>query len=317
MSMFTLGRGGPLGHELRERVGEVIYLEGHGWFLSAPRVISYRASMRQLAARVAHGDHPHLAGVAVLELPGSGGQGGALALDDVHVAAHLLDGRDAGAQDGPPGDVPLGMLFLGIEAGRLDVLAGEALHLRAAAMVGHGGGQRMVDERGVDGHHLGLHRHEPLGRFLGETRGFAVVLESIGVLVMPAGDDDHDVALFDARLGVLEVGGGDDFPGLLGNVEDAAVAEEAVGGDGRQVGALLDEVEGSVHVGAGVHDGDDAPGEDAVLGVLDRAVHLDVGLPGIGRSPVAPDVAQFDQLKPADGINGDVRHASLPLGMSG
>ncbi len=36
------GRG-PLGHELRERVGEVIYLEAHGWFLSAPRVISYRA----------------------------------------------------------------------------------------------------------------------------------------------------------------------------------------------------------------------------------------------------------------------------------
>ena len=105
--------------------------------------------------------------------------------------------------------------------------------------------------------------------------------------------------------------------GFLGTSRTQPLPKRRSGRDGRQVGALLDEVDGRVHVGAGVHDGDDAPGEDAVLGVLDRAVHLDVGLAGIGRSPVAPDVAQFDQLKPADGINGDVRHAALPLGMSG
>ena len=118
-----------------------------------------------------------------------------------------------------------------------------------------------------------------------------------------------------AGVGGLEVGGRDDFPALLGDVEHGGVAEEAVRGDGGQVVAALDHVDGGVHVGARVQAGDDAPGEHAVLGVLDGALHAHVELARLGRDPVPPHVAELDELEPGVGVFDDSCHNSLSFGM--
>ena len=228
-----------------------------------------------------------------------------LPLTQVDVAADLLDRRDAGGGEGLVGGEPLREVLLGVPAGRRRVLDGEALHLRAAAMRAHRGRERDVDERRVDGHELRVLLDEPLGGVLGQARRLAEVLEPVGVLVMPAGHDDDDVAVLHGRGGGLEVGGRDDLPALLGDVEHGGVAEEAVRGDGGQVVAALDHVDGGVHVRARVQAGDDAPGEHAVLGVLDGALHAHVELARLRRDPVAPHVAELDELKPGVGICDD------------
>ena len=79
------------------------------------------------------------------------------------------------------------------------------------------------------------------------------------------------------------------------------VAEEAVRGDGGEIIAALDHVDGGVHVGTRVQAGDDAPGEHAVLGVLDGALHAHVELARLGRDSMPPHVAELNELKPGVG----------------
>ena len=85
---------------------------------------------------------------------------------------------------------------------------------------------------------------------------------------MPAGHDDDDVTGLDGRGRPLEIGGRDDFPPSWAY----RLRRRCRRGDRRecgQVATLLDEVQGSVHMGACVHDGDDVLSHHAVLRVLD------------------------------------------------
>ena len=71
--------------------------------------------------------------------------------------------------------------------------------------------------------------------------------------MVPPGHDDDDVAVVDGRLGFFQISRRDHFPVLLRNVQDGPVAEEPIGRDGGQVGALLDEMDRGIHVRTGVH----------------------------------------------------------------
>jgi hypothetical protein len=96
-------------------------------------------------------------------------------------------------------------------------------------------------------------------------------------------------------------------------IQDAPVAEEPLRRNGGQISSLLDQMERSIHVGARMQDGGDLPGEYTVLGVFDRPMHLHIGLSGIGRSPKAPGMAQFDELQPGNGVGDNIRHDQISL----
>ena len=246
--------GRPFGHELGEHMAEVVYLQAHILVLSPlGRLV---ARLRCAACRWDRTWPPTRTWQAS---PCSNFQGVAARVMRLPLTTSTSPPICSMVGMPAPSRIRWATFHSGcstfrIQAGGLGVLIDEALHLRAAAVRAHGRGERMIDVRSVDADHLGLLGHEPLGRVLGEPGGFTVVLETVGVLVMPAGDDDDDVALLAPQAcGLLQVGGGDDLPVLLGNVEHRAVAEVTVGRDGRQVGTLLDEMKRRVHVSAGVH----------------------------------------------------------------
>ena len=67
-------------------------------------------------------------------------------------------------------------------------------------------------------------------------------------------------------------------------------------------------------MGACVQAGDDAPGEHAVLGVFDGALHAHIELPRLGRDPMPPNVAELDELEPGVGVFDDSCHSLVSFG---
>ena len=125
----------------------------------------------------------------------------------------------------------------------------------------------MIRERSVHRHHAAPLLYQPLSRVLGQAGGLAVVLQGIRVLVVPAGIDDHNIALAHGPR-LFQILGGDGLIAALGHIQHHTVAEEAVRGDGGQVRAALDQVDRGQHVRTGVQGGTGLPCQHAVLCVL-------------------------------------------------
>ena len=137
------------------------------------------------------------------------------------------------------------------------------------------------------------------GRRRAEAGALAEVALAVGVVAVPAGVDEDDVAGADLAGG-LEVGGLDQLPAALRRRRGRrrcrrSSAERQVG----QVGAAGDQVDRRVDVGPGVEHGDDALGHHAVAGVRGAAADVDVLVAGEDRRVAAERVAEVDQRHPA------------------
>jgi hypothetical protein len=129
---------------------------------------------------------------------------------------------------------------------------------------------------------------------------------------VPAGNDDDDVAFLHLGRCILEVFGGNQFPVLLGDIQYDAVAEKSVGIDGGKVRSALDQMNGSIHMRAGVHHRVDPPRQHAVLSMLDGAEHLHIVLPRYGGNAMAPHMAEFHQVQTRIRICNYFFHNSSP-----
>ena len=226
----------------------------------------------------------------------------ALAGQLVEIAADVLDGRDAGAEQHLVRGVPLREILDRVAAGRLLVFRQQILDLRAVAVRPERGRERMIDAGGVDADQLDLLLHQPLGRLLAQARRVAEIFLAVGIAPVPAGVDQHDVAGADFGLGLLQVRRLDQLPFLLRDRHHHAGAEEALE---REVADRLlarQQMDRRVHVRRGVEDGRDLVGHHAVLGVIGQALELDLLVAGEDRRIHAPRMAELVELKPAHRI---------------
>src|SRR3974377_2016678 len=86
----------------------------------------------------------------------------------------------------------------------------------------------MINTSRVDTDQLHLFVDQPLRCRFAQSRRMAEILLAIGVLAMPAGIDEHDVAGLDRGLDLFEIDRLDQFPFALRDRERDPAAEEAV-----------------------------------------------------------------------------------------
>ena len=165
-----------------------------------------------------------------------------------------------------------------------------------AVLLGQRGGQRVVDRRGVDGDQLHLPAGQPLRRGLGKAGAVAEVLHVVGVAVMPAGVQHHDVPGPDLPRR-LEIGRLQVLPFALGHVQHHPGAEERVQRQLSDARAALGQVNRGVQVRAVVHRGDDVLGQDALFGDRRHPVDLDIGVAGESRGVMAPFVTELHEFQ--------------------
>ena len=162
-----------------------------------------------------------------------------------------------------------------------------------------GGGKRMIECLGVGADGFHILGDEPVAGFLVEARTVGVVLSTVGILVMPAGVDDHDVARAYRCLlgGLLEMLGHDLLPLAHGHIEHDTGSEERTQRNLVEQGSALDHVTGGVDMGTRVHDGRDLLCEDATLRHSMQSLDLDVLEVRPARLAQTPGVGKIDEFK--------------------
>src|SRR3990170_1529974 len=164
------------------------------------------------AARVENRHQPDDAGIALVPVPGEALKGAAFSAQGRDIAAHVFDGRNSPGENGLVRRIPLGEVLDRFAAGGPLVFGEEILDLRAVAMRPERGRQRMIDLGRIDAHEFHVLRREPFAGRLAQSGSMTEVLLAVGVLLVPAGVDDHDVPRQDLRRGFLEIGGFDRLP---------------------------------------------------------------------------------------------------------
>src|SRR5574341_959962 len=217
--------------------------------------------------------------VAVLPADWEGGEGAAPAGDLVEVAADVLEADDAVAEELAVAGLPLGEVVAGVAPGQLLVLVQRPRRQRGAGCLrvpADGGRQRVVERLLVDADRLDPTLAQPDARLLVEAGRVDEVSAGVGVVVVPTGVDEHEIA--GAALGArrLQVLRGDDLPPLLGDRDRHAGAEELLQRDLVGVGGALDHVRWRVQVRRAVHHRADPLRQHPGLGVVVDALDLDV-----------------------------------------
>jgi len=118
----------------------------------------------------------------------------ALAGDSVEVGADILNCWNSGGEQRAMRRIPFWEIGDGFASGRFLVLRQQIFDLWAVAMRAERGRERMIDARGVDADELYLLLDQPLGRGFAQARGLAKVLLAAGIIAMPAGIDEYDIA---------------------------------------------------------------------------------------------------------------------------
>ena len=162
----------------------------------------------------------------------------------------------------------------------------------------------MIDGRRIDSHEFDVLRDKPVGRRLGEARRVSEVFLAVGVLRVPSGVDEYDVLRLDPGRGLLEVRGLDQFPFSLRHGNHHAGAEEPLQFQHAHRSRLRYQVDGRVHVGGNVHDGDDLLRHHPVFRMVGDALELDLLVAGKDRRIRPPGVTQFIELHSGDGVRG-------------
>src|SRR3974390_1334216 len=142
----------------------------------------------------------------------------------------------------------------------------------------------------------------------------AEILLAIGVLAMPAGIDEHDVAGLDRGLDLFEIDRLDQLPFALRDRERDPAAEEAVERQLADGSRFRDEMDWRIHMRRGMEDGSNLVRHHALLRVMGDAFELDLLITGKNRRIHAPRMAELDEGKSAFRINHLCHHMLLLMG---